>query len=186
MLTHPSPSRTTERGQSIAELAIVLPALLLLLLAIVQFGLVFFTQVGLTNAAREADRNASAIPVATVAQASAAAQEYYNRLTDPSTGFLKRNVGGYNASRLVTAGANRTSVCYYSFTDASGSVAITARVRVEYSHLLFLPLVAQFLDGWDGTSDGGYSLSTTEDIRVGNGVLTTTDIGDVTTPTCNP
>ncbi|HZM72766.1 MAG TPA: TadE/TadG family type IV pilus assembly protein [Candidatus Polarisedimenticolia bacterium] len=186
MRTHPSPTRTTERGQSIAELAIILPALLLMLLAIVQIGLVFFTQVGLTNSAREAARNASAIPVENAAQALAASTEYYNRLTNASSGFLKRNVGGYQSSRLDTTTGNRTRVCYYSFTDASNAPAIMARVRVEYSHPLFLPLVAQILDLWDGTQDGGITLTTTEDIRVGNPVLTTTDIGNSGSPTCNP
>ena len=185
-LTRPSPSQDSHRGQSIAELAIILPALLLLLLAIVQFGLVFFTQVGLTNAAREAARNASAIPVATAAQALTASTEYYNRLTNTTNGFLKRNVGGYQSSRLIITGSEATRVCYYSFTDASGAPAVMATVRVEYSHPLFLPIGAQFLDFWDGVTDGGLSLTTTEDIRVGNAVLTATDIGDSTVPTCNP
>ena len=186
MKTQPSPPRNPQAGQSIAELAIILPALLLMLLAIIQFGLVFFTQVGLTNAAREAARNASSIPVSTTTQALAASTEYYNRLTDATSGFLKRNVGGYQANRLITTGAKATKVCYYSFTDASGAPAVMATVRVEYSHPLFLPLIAQFLDFWDGAQDGGLSLTTTEDIRVGNPVLTTTNIGDTTLPTCNP
>ncbi len=186
MRNRPSPAADTHAGQSIAELAIVLPVLLLLLLAIVQFGLVFFTQVGLTNAAREAARNASAIPVATASQAVTASTEYYNRLTDATAGFLTRNVSGYQPSRLITSGAKESRVCYYSITDASGAPAVMATVRVEYSHPLFLPLVAQFLDFWDGVQDDGLSLSTIEDIRVGNAVLTTTDIGDISSPTCNP
>lgn len=186
MPVHPTSTAGRERGQSIAELAIILPVLLLLLLAILQIGLVLFAQVGLTNAAREVARNASAIPVATDAAAITATTTYYGRLTDPSTGFLKRNVGGYDPNRLVTTGSNRTRVCYYSITDASGAPAIMATVRVEYSHLLFLPFAGAILDAWDGTPDGGLTLSVIEDIRVGNAVLTTTDIGDITNPTCNP
>jgi Flp pilus assembly protein TadG len=174
------------RGQSLVELAIILPVLLLLLMALLQIGFLLFTQVGLTNAAREAARNAASIPVATVADATTAATTYYTRLTDSTNGFLKRNVGGYNPGRLVTAGSPHTLVCYYSITDASAAPAVMARVEVEYSHPLFIPLVSYILDGFDGTSDGGFRLGATEDIRVGNGILTTTDIGTSGSPTCKP
>lgn len=185
MRTHPATTRRRDNGQSVAELAIVLPVLMLLLLAILQLGFLLSTQVGLTNAAREVARNASSIPVATIANASTAATTYYGRLTDATNGFLKRNVGGYDPNRLLTTGAIRTRVCYYSITDASAAPAIMARVEVEYSHLLFIPLIAPFLDGWDGTPDGGLRLGVTEDIRVGNSVLTSTDIGDIGNQTCN-
>lgn len=175
-----------EPGQSVAELAIVLPVLLLLFLSIAQIGFLLFTQVGLTNAAREAARNAANIPVATAAQASTAATTYFGRLTDPATGFLTRNVGGYNATNLVTTGTPRTRVCYYSFTDASGAPAVMARVDVQYRHPLFVPILSNILDGWDGTTNDGLRLNAIEDIRVGNAVLTSTDIPDITTQTCNP
>jgi Flp pilus assembly protein TadG len=177
--------RSSTQGQSLVELAIVLPVLLLLLMSILQLGFLLFTQVGLTNAAREAARNAASIPVANTTQASAAASAYYIRLTDASTGFLRRNVGGYNPSRLVVSGPPQTSVCYYSITDASGAPAVMARVDVEYSHPLFIPLIAPIIDGFDGISDGGFRLGATEDIRVGNAVLTTTNIGNSGSPTCN-
>jgi Flp pilus assembly protein TadG len=176
--------RSRSDGQSLVELALVLPVLCILLMAILQIGFLLFTQVGLTNSVREAARNASAIPVATIAQATPAATTYFTRLTDSSTGFLKRNVGGYNPSRLIS-GSSATRVCYYSFTDASGAPAVMARVAVEYSHPLFIPLISPILDGFDGSMDGGYRLGAVEDIRVGNAILTTTDIGTLGTPTCN-
>jgi len=178
--------RPEARGQSLAELAIVLPVLLLLLMAILQIGFLLFTQVGLTNAAREAARNAAAIPVASAAGAATASATYYTRLTATTDGFLRRNVGGYSSDRLITAGSPRTQVCYYSITDASSAPAVMARVQIQYSHPLFIPLIASILDGVDGTVDGGYRLGTTIDIRVGNAVLTATDIGNSGSPTCNP
>ena len=186
MQLHRGHGRSKTRGQSVAELAIIAPVLLLLLMSVLQIGFLLFTQIGLTNAAREAARNAAAIPVATDAQAIVATTAYYARLTDASTGFLKRNVGGYNPSRLVT-GTPGTKVCYYSFTDASGAPAVMARVEVEYSHPLFVPLISNIIDGFDGTADGGYRLGATEDIRVGNAILTApSGIGDVGSPRCNP
>src|SRR5436190_21398348 len=130
------PSRRLAQGQSVAEFAIILPALLILLMSIMQIGFLLFTQVGVINAAREAARNAASIPVATAAAASTAASAYYTRLTDPTTGFLERNVGGYSSARLVASGSPRTRACYYSFTDASGAPAVMASVEVEYSHPL--------------------------------------------------
>jgi len=77
--SHQRPSR--RRGQALVEFALVLPVLALFLLSILQFGVLFSTQVGITNAVREAVRNASAIPVATVADATTAANSVYSRLT---------------------------------------------------------------------------------------------------------
>lgn len=173
-------------GQSLAELAIVLPVLLLLLLSILQIGFLIVTQIGLTNATREASRNAASIPVAMATQAAPAASTYYARLRDPSSGLLKRNIGGYDPNRLIESGGVRTRICYFSFTDASGAPAIMARAEVEYSHPLFIPLIAQILDGLDGVSDGGLRLGVTEDIRVGNTALLSTDIGNSGSPICNP
>jgi len=177
--------RHRDHGQSVAELALVLPVLLLVLLSILQIGFLLFTQVGLINAAREAARNASNIPVSTVAQASTAADAYYLRLTDASTGFLTRNVSGYDDSHLIDTGAPKTRVCYYSFTDASGAPAVMARVDVQYSHPLFVPIISTILDAFDGATDGGFRMSVLEDIRVANPVPTTTNIGDINSQTCN-
>ena len=176
-------------GQSVAELALILPALLLLLLGILQIGFLLFTQLGLTNAAREASRNAASIPVSNTTQASAAALEYYNRLTNSTDGFLKRNVGGYDPGRLAPPLGTGTHVCYYSIVDASGAPAVMAQVAVKYVHPVFIPFVASIIDGWDGTADGGVTLTATEDIRVGNVVLASTDIADILNSpgwTCSP
>lgn len=175
-----------DRGQSVAEFAIILPVLLLLFLSIAQIGFLLFTQVGLTNAAREASRNAASIPVADTTAAGTAAAAYYANLTNATNGFLKRNVGGYDPARLITTVGTGTRVCYYSFTDASGAPAVMARVEVEYSHPIFIPLVAPIIDAWDGITDGGLTLTAIEDIRVGNDPLTTTNIGNVGNQTCRP
>ncbi len=61
-----------------------------------------------------------------------------------------------------------------------------ARVRIEYSHPLFIPLISQILDGFDGTTGDGYRLGVSEEIRVSNLGLTTTDIPGIANPVCNP
>ena len=52
-------SLRNQRGQSVVEFALVLPALMLILLAIVQFGLVFKQYITLTDAVREGARKAA-------------------------------------------------------------------------------------------------------------------------------
>lgn len=49
-----------QRGQNLVELALLLPILLWFCLGLVDFGRVFYTQIGLTNAAREGARYAAA------------------------------------------------------------------------------------------------------------------------------
>ena len=164
----------------------MLPVLAVILLSILQFGILFSAQVGITNAVREAVRNASAIPVATAANAGTAANSVYLRLTDSTTGLLKRNGSGYSFTELVTTGSPRTQVCYYSYTDATGGISIMARVQVEYKHPLFIPLISQILDGFDGATDQKYRLGTSEEIRVSNGQLSGAGgIGGSGSPTCN-
>jgi Flp pilus assembly protein TadG len=52
------PTRRAERGASAVEFALVLPLLLLVIAGVVDFGRALFTQVILTNAAREGARAA--------------------------------------------------------------------------------------------------------------------------------
>jgi len=180
------PPRNRGRGQSLVEFVLVLPVLAVLFLSILQFGVLFSAQVGITNAVREAVRNASAIPVANSGDALIAANSVYDRLTDPSTGLLKRNGSGYSAGALVPTGSSGTQVCYYSYTDATGGISIMARVQVEYRHPLFIPLISGILDGFDGAPDQAYRLGTSEEIRVANGPLASAGgIGGSGSPTCN-
>ena len=54
-----------ERGQSLVEMVVVLPLLLLLLIGVVDFGRAFFTFIAITNASREGARMVSRFPLAT-------------------------------------------------------------------------------------------------------------------------
>lgn len=69
-------TRRTDRGAAAVEFALLLPVLLLILAGIVDFGRAMFTQISVTNAAREGARaaiggSATAGDIATRAQASA-------------------------------------------------------------------------------------------------------------------
>lgn len=56
MFRIPGRSRDPERGQAMVEFALVLPILVLILLGIMQFGLLFWTQITLTQVARDTGR----------------------------------------------------------------------------------------------------------------------------------
>ena len=68
----------TERGAAAVELAIILPVLLLVIGGIIDFGRFFYTQIQVTNAAREGARMAA--------------------LPDYQTADIKARVGSYLAA----------------------------------------------------------------------------------------
>jgi hypothetical protein len=82
------PGRGTSRGslgQSLAEFALVLPVLLLMLLIALDFGRIFLGWVGLNNAARIAANYAAVNPNAWGAAPNATLQAEYQRLVDAET-----------------------------------------------------------------------------------------------------
>lgn len=160
------------RGQALPEFALVLPILALILLSIIQLAFIFGAQIGITNAVREAARLAAVTtPTTTVAQATANGTGVYGALTNGTTGFLKRNVFAYSTSGLVVAGSPITRVCYQNFTDSLGRPAVTVKVDAYYRHPLFIPLIGAILDGLDGTSNDGFQVGASEELRVENDEL---------------
>jgi Flp pilus assembly protein TadG len=68
--------RPDSRGQAMVEFAIILPLLLTVIFALVQFGILFANEIEITNAARDAARKAAVSRSSTtgVADAKAAAK----------------------------------------------------------------------------------------------------------------
>ena len=161
----PGKGDSSARGQSLVELAFVAPILLLLLGAILQFGFIFVSQVGVINATREAARNAAATtPTLDQATASANGDFVYQQLV---TKWLPKNVVPYDSSAVDTS-TGTTQICYSKYKDASNAIAIQVTVTTVYRHPLFIPLVANVIDAIDGSSDGRFRLSSSETMRVGN------------------
>ena len=50
------------RGQALVEFALVLPVLLVLTMLIIQYGIIFYTSIGVTNLSREGARFAATAP----------------------------------------------------------------------------------------------------------------------------
>jgi Flp pilus assembly protein TadG len=163
----PLKSRDGSRGQALVEFALVLVPLMFILGAIIQFAFVLGGQIGVTNAVREAARNAAAMETYTAALATTNGHATYVQLTG-GTGLLSRNVQAYQVSQLVTSGSPITEVCYTTYTDPAGTTQVKVKVEAYYRHRLFIPIVAGILDGLDGVNDGTLRVGASEEIRVEN------------------
>jgi Flp pilus assembly protein TadG len=170
--------RRRPNGQSVAEFALVLPILAIILMAILQLAFIFGTQIGLTNAAREAARFASVVRTDKVAAAPNATD-----LRGPAvraelvSTILPQNVQSYLPANL---NAGQTRVCYQSFTDASGATAIRVKVDVTYGHPLFIPLIAGLLTNGSGL----LTVTASEQLPVDNPPIVSTDISSADPGNC--
>jgi Flp pilus assembly protein TadG len=146
-------SAPRERGQALVELALVAPILVLILVAIFQFGYVLETQIGLTNALREAARRAAAAPNPTVAWV----QQQLDGVP-PNNGLLAQNVQSYQASRATET----ISFCRYTVPGVTGN-NYRVDIGISYNHPVFFPLLS-FVSGspttWTLTSQAEMRLET--------------------------
>ena len=154
-------------GQALVEFALVAVPLVLILAAILQFGFVLGAQVGITNAVREAARNAATLTTNTAALAASNGHATYLQLAS-ATGLLAKNVQAYRSAQLATSGTPITEVCYTTYVDPAGSTQVKVKVEAYYRHPLFIPLVGALLDGIDGSSDSAFRVGASEEIRVEN------------------
>ena len=158
--------RRRQRGQSLAEFALVAPIFFLLVFSVIQLGIVFGTQNGLVNGVREAARRAATYRInegsfdATVwGSICATIETELRQLGD-------RVIPGYAQSRL-------TPVVSYAWTPnpETNEYSLVAEVSATYAHPLYVPIVSFFFDGTDGVNDGALSLTASEQMRVENPAL---------------
>jgi len=166
-----------EAGQALTEFALIAPLFFLILFGIIQLGLLFAGQNGLTNAAREAARYASTLPTPTVAVAGNCAvagtnaQRVYSRLTTFSMpqyvpAFVAGNVVQGTPAGLANCGTwsmagTGAGVGYCSSANGDGTFSVRVRVAMIYRHPLFIPLVGHLF-----SSTNTWQLGATEEMRV--------------------
>ncbi len=110
--------RSAHAGQALVEMAIMLPLLVLLLVAVIQFGIIFADYLTLNHAALVGARTASVAPAATaIADGQQAA-------VDAAAAFIKGGGVTATATTNVTVGAS---------ADAA------VQVSVQYSLNLIFP-----------------------------------------------
>ena len=167
-----APRRDRESGQALLELALVVPILVLMALAIFQFAFVIESQMGLTNAVREAARRVAATePNAAPDFTDGGVLDDWvvEQLCGPSLspctgGLLEDNVQGFDAGRLPAD--PDVDFCSY---PAAGTTNYRVKVAVSYEHPLFFGILAFATDLVDGNAgNGDWDLSASAEMRLEN------------------
>jgi hypothetical protein len=154
------------------ELALVTPILVVLVMAIFQFAFVIESQMGLTNAVREAARRIAATepvgqPVWTGAGSMTewAQRQLCGDLTPPCDGgLLPQNVQAFDGTKLWTDPPD-VSFCSYS---AAGITNYRVQVDVRYKHPVFFGLMAFATDLVDGSPNGYWDIGASAQMRLEN------------------
>jgi Flp pilus assembly protein TadG len=155
-----------ERGQALVEFALVIPIFLLILFAIIQFGLLFGGQNSLVAAVRETARYAAPYRVISSGDATTTCDVVLGKLED-----------ALHANPLTAATSTR-EIPFVEYTwqpNPDGTYYVQVSVKADYKFPLYVPLIAQLLDGMDGTTDNALRLTAKEEMRVENGPLATSD-----------
>lgn len=170
MLTRNTDRRSGESGQALLELALIVPILVLLLMAIFQFAYVIESQMGLTNAVREAARRVAAQTDA--APNWAALQNFVeDELCGPAdplceTGLLQENVPAFNRALLATNPPTVT-FCVYDVIGSTGTINnYQVNVHVAYEHPIFFAPLAFATDALDGDPNGRWDLTADAQMRL--------------------
>ena len=144
-------------------------------MAIFQFAYVIETQMGLTNAVREAARRAAATEDETptwlggagTVQGFVRAELCGDLAGDCDGGLLDENVPAYNKDRLATDPPN-VSVCKYTVTkpDSTTITNYQIDVSITYGHPLFFSMLAFATDAIDGNPNGDWDMSVSAEMRM--------------------
>ena len=165
-----------ESGQALLELALVVPILVLLVMAIFQFAFVIESQMGLTNAVREASRRAAATTSDNPVWADLRTWtllQLNGDGTPANPGLLPENVQAYEAARLWPApypgmtNATSPAVSFCSYVVA-GVTNYRVQADVRYEHPVFFGPLAFATDLVDGTPNGFWDLAASAQLRMEN------------------
>jgi Flp pilus assembly protein TadG len=126
----------SEQGQTMTELTLVVPVLLLILFGIIQFGIVFNNYIALTDAARAAARKGAVSRSESDPQGTCEAAGYAAgaNLKNPRTDFILTCTpsAGWAAGSDVTVTASYPyDITLLGWTVASGRLNTTMKERVE-------------------------------------------------------
>ncbi len=152
------------RGQSIVELALVLPVLLLLVLAAVDLGRIFFARIAVANAAREG------------AYEAAYRGTYVSNSGCSDSNSVMCAVLNEAQTSLTIAPADVAWSCNNAGGCAPGGFGDRVTIKVSGHFELLTPILAVFFGG----TDIAFSSSASADI------VTTTSAGVAAVPTAAP
>jgi Flp pilus assembly protein TadG len=158
-------------GQALVEFALVAPILMLILATTVQLAFIYERQIGIENAVRDAARRGATLETLTTTDSGVNGPYIFDLLTGPG-GLLQSNVQDYSSD---PAQVKVASVCYRTQVDAAGNNSVMVKVSVGYAHPLFLPIITQILDGFDGVNDSAFRVDTSSEFQVQNAVPASVD-----------
>lgn len=167
--------RPRSRGQALVEFALILPIFLLLALAAIDLGRVFYSQITVTNAARAGAMTAAADPSSWIDGAPCSAT---NKVMCSA---IKEAVGSF-----VTVGAGDVTRSCTGGCATGADPANTVTISVTGRFTLATPLLAMFTGGTtiNLRSDAIADIVT---LRTGSGVVVPTPTPTATaTPTPTP
>jgi hypothetical protein len=167
-------------GQALVEFALVVPILVLVFAGAVQFGLIYERQIGIENAVRDGARRAATYETVDATDAAVNGPFVWNEVFGAG-GLMLTNVQGYDSNSPPVQAA---SVCYRTVTSAAGVSSVMVKVSLGYSHPLFLPIITQILDGFDGVNDDALRIDTSSEFQVENDPTIGTSVGAL--PLCYP
>lgn len=121
-----------EDGQSLVEFALILPILLLLIVAVIDFGWIFFAKVSMNNAAREGARLYAVRNDKNLAEDRAEAA--LNNITF--------SVGPVATATIEESGADPTAYTYQAKVIVTGTVKSLIGIFPEIPELVSLSSVA--------------------------------------------
>jgi Flp pilus assembly protein TadG len=150
-------------GQALVEFALVIPIFLLIMFAIIQLGLLFGGQNSLVNAVRETARYAAPYRVID-----------HDGAQDTCDNFVLAKLQSALKANPLTSDTTTREVPHVEYTwlpDPDGTYYVQISVKADYKLPLYVPLIAQFLDGMDGVKDNSLRLSAKEEMRIENGPL---------------
>ena len=131
-----------ERGQSLVEMALILPIFLLLLMSILDFGRVVYAQFTLTEAVREGSRRGLVSADLTTAKYSQIRSAVLGAAV--GMGLSNSDVTGASGACSMVSDSVSPSTCFYpDGIDAGGRVVVNAQARVS----LMTPIISNILGG---------------------------------------
>jgi hypothetical protein len=156
--------RPEDRGQALAEFALVAPILFLLLFGVIQVGLIMASQNGLVNGVRDATRRAATYRVNDLTFAGGGGG-ICGAVSTQLSKELRTSIPAFTAARL------HTSIHYeWETNPTSGEFFVVAHISATYDNPIYIPLVGIVLHPSD---PGTFPLNASEQMRVENPALKT-------------
>jgi hypothetical protein len=160
--------RGRERGQSLAEFALVAPIFFLLVFSVIQLGLIMASQNGLVDGVRSATRRAATYRVNEQSFDASTFASICSTIDTELTTRLGTRVIGFSPALLT-----RTIAYEWQPAPETGEYFLVAHITASYKNPLYVPLVSAFLDRSDGVVDNRMALTASEQMRIENPALET-------------